>query len=225
MKELYSLGDIVNVHGNKMIVSCVQVDADYGQMCQVSYVFAPCPIKRDYPPRPTEEQLLEWGVRIVGDEPRLPKVGESFVSDSCEAWIKHSAYPASTPRWIVEPDPYAEAKRAFKDGELQYESFHGGWKDWFYPDINWNAFSPCALRRKPKEPQGKWVECDVREVEDCYLFTAPNKLSRLITDAPSVKGFGGYCYDGVCKGELEWTNVSDGLVIRKPTSVRFWVTP
>ena len=192
--------------------------------------------KLELPPRPSEEQLLDWGVRIAGDVPRVPKKGEQFCNGDAtdvfiegeSGWVVDRVYGGL--RWIVGPDPYAEAKKAWQDGELQYESFHGGWKDWLHPDINWNAFSPCALRRKPKEPQGKWVECEVFERDGWCVFNALNPFGTNyqipIDNAQSIKGFGGYLYDGRWSLRMKSENnpPTNGAVIRKPDAVRFWVT-
>lgn len=52
----------------------------------------------------------------------------------------------------VEPvDPYAEAKAAFADGELQTLASNGSWVDW---DTNvrpvWTGWYPFEFRRRPK---------------------------------------------------------------------------
>ena len=193
-----------------------------------------CRIKKpDYPPRPTDEQLLDWGVRIVGDEPMVPKAGERYVSHTGQSvslyqWGGGLDAVFHKRRWIVQPDPYAEARKAYRDGLLQVLQMP--MKEW----TNWHDLSddppdydcpPEHYRRKPKE-QGKWVECEAREVEDCYLFTAPNKVVTHLASAPSIKGFGGYCYDGRWSLRLKSENnpPTNGAVIIKPEKVRFWAT-
>ena len=216
-----------------------EIEADATSNCVIYVRFPELPpigcewrIKQNYPPRPTDEQLLDWGVRIVGDEPRVPKAGERYVSHTGKSvslyqWGGGLDAVFHKRRWIVEHDPYAEARKAWRDDELQYMPRNGNlWINWTWPRAAAPAWTlpPEHYRRKPKEPQGKWVECEVREVEDCYLFTAPNKLSRLVTDAPSIKGFGGYLYDGRWSLRMKSENnpPTNGAVTRKPEKVRFW---
>ena len=190
--------------------------------------------KLEVPPRPTDEQLLEWGVRIVGDEPRVPEAGERYVSHTGQSvslyqWGGGLDAVFHKRRWIVEPDPYAEARKAYRDRELQVLQMPmNEWTNWhdLSDDPPYYDIPPHNYRRKPKEPQGKWVECDVVEVEGCYLFTAPNKVVTHLASAPSIKGFGGYCYDGRWSLKLKSDNnpPTNGAVIIKPEKVRFWVT-
>lgn len=53
-------------------------------------------------------------------------------------------------------DPYAEAKAAFADGELQVNPPSGGWVDWpqrYFPGMEWK---PHELRRRPT--YNGWIE-------------------------------------------------------------------
>ena len=78
--------------------------------------------KKDWPPKPTEEQLKELGMRIVGDKPRKPAKDELYatstldipMSSGCFDWISQGVTPnqgvAQGLRWILERVPEPKPK-------------------------------------------------------------------------------------------------------------------
>lgn len=122
------------------------------------------------------------------------------------------------------PDPYAEAKQAWRDGVLQWQILPdtGLWHDWTTKrEPNWNNCADKMFRRKPA-PTGKWVECAVDatiEYTFCHeWFNDP--LS--VTEAPSIEGYAGTRYQG--RNDFVFTPPTDNRgVMLAPVAVRFWV--
>lgn len=184
-------------------------------------------VKPDNPPMPDYDMLIDLGVKHVLDAGnkklcKVPEEGEKYIGGGiCRVLTEGSTGRAEEVffdgrRWIVEPDEYAPAKAAFRDGELQVLSVaSSGWSDYASSTTPTFHLPPSFYRRKPK---GGWVECVVDEGAERYWFHSPAGSVTNLSRAPSVKGFGQYGYNGEWCNELKREN---GIIV-KPSHVRFW---